>query len=618
MLTRRDEFEPARTADEPGGAVGVRERSDIAADYKWRLEDIYASDERWDHDAAAVMALVHQLAALEGHLAESAARLLDALRLQDEIGKKIHHLYSYAFMRRDEDSANGVYQALLDRAGSLYVEVEQVKAFLLPEILSLPEAQIRQWLDDNVDLALYRFAIDELLRMKPHVLSASEEQLLASAGKVAMGPEHIFSMFQNADMRFPTVTDDEGRVVELTHGRYGQLLHSRNRAVRQEAYETYHNTYAKHRNSLAAMFAASVDKDAFYARARRYSSAREAALDADNIPLTVYDSLIDAVHEALPILHKYLELRKKVLGLDTLHMYDLYTPIVAEGDQKWPYDEAIATVLDAVKPLGEEYASVASEGMSSGWTDVYETRGKSSGAYSQGVYGVHPYMLLNHQDTLEDMFTAAHELGHAMHSYYSHRTQPFVYADYTIFVAEVASTCNEALLVDHLLQTTSDPAKRALVLNHYLEGFRTTLFRQTMFAEFERTVHQQVEAGASLTADWLSETYYALNQRYMGAEVDVDRTVEIEWARIPHFYSAFYVYKYATGWAAATALADKILHEGDDAVGAYIEFLSSGGSAHSIDLLRRAGVDMESTEPVKAALRQFARGVDEMAALLAP
>jgi oligoendopeptidase F len=599
-----------------GAVAELPARSDIDDQYKWRLEDIYATNDDWNKDAKVILDETHELLVLQGHIGDSSESLLQALQLQDTIGQRLSRMFTYAKMRLDEDNTHGTYQALTDKAMSIAVQVESQKAFVVPEILELSEETLKTYLDENEGLRLYRFAIEELLRQKKHVLSADQEQLLAAAGEVSAAPQQIFTMFNNADMKFPKVKDDEGNEVELTHGRYVHFLESRNQEVRRNAFETMYSTYAKHKNTLAAIHGASVKKDVFYARVRHYESARQAALDDDNVPVSVYDNLIEAVHEALPALHKYFRLRKQVLGLDKLNMYDLYTPIVAEVDVKIPYEEAVKTVYQAIAPLGRDYERIAHEGLSSGWVDVYETKGKTSGAYSWTTYGVHPYILLNYQDNLDNMFTLAHELGHAMHSYYSHEEQPFVYSGYTIFVAEVASTCNEALLTHHMLENTNDKKMRAYLLNHHLETIRGTLYRQTMFAEFEKLTHAHVEEGGALTPEWMNETYYALNQKYYGSEVDVNPEIELEWARIPHFYNAFYVYKYATGISAATALSQKIINEGQPAVDKYLEFLKSGGSDYPINQLREAGVDMESPEPVRQTLAQFSAMVDELSELL--
>ncbi|RIV26108.1 oligoendopeptidase F [Alicyclobacillaceae bacterium I2511] len=605
------------TAAEQGGSSGeVLTRGDIAEEYKWRLEDMYGSLEQWEQEAQAVREFTAQLSDLQGHLGDSADTLLQTFRLQDEIGQRVAKLYAFAKMRRDEDNTHSTYQALTDKAMVLAVQVDSARSFFVPELLGLPEQVLQQYLNENEGLSLYRFAVEELLRQKPHVLSAPEEQLLAEFGEVANAPSQIFTMFNDADLRFPKIRNEDGQQVELTHGRYIQFMESRNREVRKSAFDAMYQTYGKNRNTLAAIHGASVKKDVFYAKARRYPSAREAALSEDNVPVTVYDNLIDTVHDALPALHKYLALRKRVLGLDSLHVYDLYTPMVAEVDWKIPYAQAVDTVIAALHPMGSEYQQIAQEGLHSGWVDVYETQGKTSGAYSWGAYGVHPYMLLNYHESLDNMFTLAHELGHSMHTHYSQEAQPYVYSSYTIFVAEVASTCNEALLTDHLLKNTDDAKMKAYLLNHQLETLRGTLYRQTLFAEFEKWTHAYVEEGGALTPEWLCATYYDLNHTYYGAQCVVDKDVELEWARIPHFYSPFYVYKYATGISASTALAEKILHGGAAAVEAYTRFLKGGGSDYPIQLLRGAGVDMESPEPVRAALSTFSQRVDQLAALL--
>ncbi|WP_369406121.1 oligoendopeptidase F [Alicyclobacillus kakegawensis] len=604
-------------ADAAGApAVDVPTRDEIDEQYKWHLEDMYPSLQAWEKEAEQVRQMTSQLRGMKGTVTESPHKLLEALRLQDQIGERLARLYAFARMRRDEDNANATYQALTDKATALWVETEEARSYFVPEVLAMDEGTLRQWVDAEAELGLYRFVIEEILREKPHVLSGEEEQILAAMGEVGDAPSQIFTMFNNADIRFPKVRDDDGQEVELTHGRYLQFLESRNREVREGAFRAMYETYGKHRNTLAAIYGASVKKDVFYARVRRYPSAREMALFADDVPVSVYDNLIEAVHEALPALHKYLSLRKRVLGLNELHLYDLYTPIVAEVDMKVPYEEAVETVLEAVSVLGSDYRRTAENGVKGGWVDVYETRGKTSGAYSWGAYGVHPFILLNYRDTLDNMFTLAHELGHAMHTHYSHSAQPYVYSSYTIFVAEVASTLNENLLLHHLLAQTDDVKQRAYLLNHQLETIRGTLFRQTMFAEFEKLTHEHVEAGEALTPEWLCDTYYRLNEQFFGAVCVVDKDIALEWSRIPHFYTPFYVYKYATGLSAATALAQKILNEGGEAVSRYIEFLKSGGSDHPIPLLRKAGVDMESPEPVRSTLELFSRRVDELEGLL--
>ncbi len=591
-------------------------RAEIDPKYKWNLEDIYENQAAWDKDAEDIKSLTGELVQLAGHLADSAESLLKALRLSDAINEKASRMLNYAHRKRDEDNTISEYQALADRGLALLIETESARAFFVPEVLEISEDRIKSFLAENEDLRLYTFLLNEMLRHKAHVLSAAEERLLAMAGEMAEAPDQIFTMFNDADTRFPKVKDEDGNEVELTHGRYGTLIESRNRELRKNVFEAFLPTYRKHINTLSATFSANVKKDLFYARARNYGSAREAALDDDNVPLSVYDNLIDAVHEALPKLHDYLRLRKRVLGLDELHMYDLYTPLVPDLHLEIPYDEAVKTVKTALRPLGEKYGEVAAKAFNSRWVDVYETPGKASGAYSAGVYGVHPYILLNYQDRMSDVFTVAHELGHTMHSYFSSEAQPFVYANYTIFVAEVASTCNEALLLHHLLQQSTDKQTRAYLLNFQLERLRATLFRQTMFAEFEKLAHQYATEGGALTPEWLCATYYELNQQFFGAVCDVDKDIELEWARIPHFYNSFYVYKYATGISAATALSQQILNEGQPAVDRYLKFLQSGGSDYPIEQLKMAGVDMTSPDPVRTTIELFAKQTEELGKLL--
>ncbi|WAH41469.1 oligoendopeptidase F [Alicyclobacillus fastidiosus] len=594
----------------------VRTRSEIEDKYKWDLSAIYASDQDWEKDAQKLEQLLTQFAAKQGTLNESSGQLLSAFRLQDEIGQVSGKLYVYAKMHLDEDTSNGAAQALQDRAYGLLVKAQSAMAFFVPEILSIDSNRLEEMLQENRDLQLYRFALKEITREKEHVLSPEQEQLLASFGEVLNAPSDIFSMFNNADMVFPSIRDEDGEEVEITHGLYIQLLESKNREVRKNAFEAVYATYAKHRNTVSAIYSANVKRGVVNARVRKFESARAASLNSDNVPVAVYDNLVNTVHEFLPSLHKYLKLRAKVLGLNDLQMYDLYTPMVQDIDWRVKYDDAKQTVLTAVQVLGEDYRQIAEKGLNSRWVDVYENKGKRSGAYSWGTYGTHPYMLLNYHDSLDNMFTLAHELGHSMHSYFSRKTQPYVYSDYTIFVAEVASTCNEALLLDHLLKTTDDKAKRAYLLNHQLETIRGTLYRQTMFAEFEKLTHEHVEEGGALTTEWLDETYYGLNQEFFGPACNVNEQIAYEWMRIPHFYTPFYVYKYATGISAAIALSRRILSEGEAARNDYLAFLSSGSSDYSIELLRKAGVDMESPEPVREALREFDRLVDELATLV--
>jgi oligoendopeptidase F len=592
-------------------------RSEVARDNTWDLESIYPSDADWERDFARVAAALPQLAQFQGRLGGGAQVLLDALRTRDQASEVLYRLFVYAQMRQHEDTANSVYQALADRATTLANEFNTAVAYMTPEILAIPEDRLQGFLAAEPDLALYRHALDDILRERPHVLTAELEALLAQAGEVADAPERIFELLNSADLKLPMVHDEHGQAVQLTQGSYvPRFLENRDRGVRREAFEAMLGTYRGFRNTLAATLAGQVKRNLFYARARHYPTALEAALSPHNIPVSVYDTLVATVNRNLPVLHRYLDLRKRVLGLDALHMYDLYVPMVAQVDYKVQYAQAQETVARALAPLGDQYVSALRQGFAQRWIDVYENEGKHSGAYSSGAYGTHPFVLLNYQESMDNMFTLAHEMGHSMHSYFTWHTQPYVYGHYTIFVAEVASTLNEALLTHYLLETTQDRALRLYIINHDLETFRTTLYRQTLFAEFEREIHSRAEAGEALTPELLTTLYKGLNNTYYGPSVTVDELIGTEWARIPHFYYNFYVYQYATGISASAALAARIIAEGQPAVQRYLRFLSSGSSDYSINLLREAGVDMSTPEPVQQALDTFGRYIGEMERLL--
>lgn len=594
--------------------VKLKKRHEVPDEHKWDLDSVYASVDAWEKDYERVEAMLPELTAFQGRVGESAANLLQVLKTRDEVSKLLEQVVVWARMKEDEDTANSTYQALSARSRSLYAKAAAAGAFLTPEILAIPAETIRAWLEEEPGLAEYRHELEDILRQKAHVRSPEVEELLAQMAEVGAAAGDIFGKLNNADLKFPHIRDEEGNEVELTLGRYLRFLESPVRAVRQQAFEALYSTYRKYRNTLAATYANSVKTDVFYARARRYPSARAMALSDTNVPESVYDNLIATVHRNLPSLHRYVQLRRRMLGLDELHMYDLYTPMVPDVDKKIPYPEAVDTILKALAPLGEEYCEIARRGLTvDRWVDIYENEGKRSGAYSFGAYTTKPFILMNYQDNFDSMFTLAHELGHSMHSYFSRRHQPYHYAGYKIFVAEVASTFNEALLTDYLLKGTDDPKLKMYLINHQLESFRTTLYRQTMFAEFEHIAHQRVESGQALTADVLDEIYYDLNQRYYGTEgMVVDDLIAVEWARIPHFYSAFYVYQYATGISAAVALSQQVLAEGRSAVERYLTFLKSGSSDYAINVLKKAGVDMTSPEPVQQALDVFARLLDEM------
>ena len=591
---------------------GLCTREEIPAEVKWAIEDLYKNDDEWEADFTRLKEHLPELSAYEGRLGESAQTLLSMQRLCDKMNMLAEKVYVYANQRLHENTDNAVYQNLASRAQSLLVEMSERTSYIEPEIMGLPEGTIEKYLQENGELRVYGQYFENMIRQKAHVLPGEMEKLLASAGELAESPKDIFSMFNNADIRFPKITGEDDTDVEVTHGRFISLLQSKDQRVRKDAFEALYGVYEKFRNTLAATYRATVKQEVFFARARRYGSDLEAALDGSHIPVSVYDNLIHVVHEHLPLMHRYVKIRKKLLGLDELHMYDLYTPMTENSGEHFSFEDAKKTVLEGLAPMGEEYLSHLKDGFEHGWIDVYENQGKRSGAYSWGAYGTHPYVLLNYQGTLNDVFTLAHEMGHALHSWYSDETQPYIYAGYRIFVAEVASTCNEALLIHHLLKKAKDPKNKAYLINYFLEQFRTTLYRQTMFAEFEKITHGLQEAGEALTAERLCSIYYDLNKAYFGEDICIDRQIEMEWARIPHFYTPFYVYQYATGFSAAIALSGKILREGEAAVEQYKKFLKGGSSMYPLELLRLAGVDMEQKKPVEDALQVFSEYLDEM------
>lgn len=591
-------------------------REEIPQEYRWKLEDIYPSSEAWEKDFKWVKESLPRLSGYKGQLGQSVQNLLNGLNDYAAVMEKVEKLYAYAHMKKDEDNSVPESQALMDKAQALAVEYESAVSFLIPEILEIPAETLQSYLNSCEELKPYNHFIQDLIRQKEHVLSAREEEILAMAGEIASAPEQIFGMINNADMRFPSILDENGDEVELTKGRYIHFMESRDRRVRKDAFTALYDTYGKQKNTIAATLNYNIKKDMFYSKLRKYSSNLEASLDRDNVPVSVYDNLIAAVENNMEYMHRYVSLRKRALGLDELHMYDLYVPIVQDVDMKIPYEEAQKIVEKGLAPLGEEYISILKEGFNNGWIDVMENQGKTSGAYSWGCYDTHPFVLLNYQPNMDNVFTLAHEMGHAIHSYKSNKAQPYITAGYKIFVAEVASTLNEILLTNYLLEELKDKQQRAYILNHYLEQFRGTVYRQTMFAEFEKKIHGMAESGEPLTVENLSNIYYDLNVKYYGPEMTVDREIALEWARIPHFYSSFYVYKYATGFSAAAALAQQILNEGIPAVQRYMDFLSSGGSDYPINLLKRAGVDMTTPDPVNSALKTFGEMVEEMEKLI--
>ena len=578
----------------------------------WCLEDMFESDDFWEEEFGRLQRMIFQYEDFEGTLGESADRILEYLKFNDETNLLMERLYVYANMRYHQDMANSMYQEFAARAQKLMVEMSGASAFAEPEILEITTEKINVFFNENPELETYKRYISEILRGKNHTLDKKTETILAKSRQMANAAENIFSMYNGADIKFPSITTGEGEEIEITHGNFVPLLESVDREVRKAAFEGVYETYGKMRNTLAATFAANLDQANFYAQVRNFSSAREMYLYGSNIPESVYDNLIETVHKNMDKMHKYVSLRKKILDVSELHMYDLYTPIAKAPDTKYSFEAAKDIVLEGLAPMGEEYIKVLEEGFDNRWIDVYENEGKRSGAYSWGAYGIHPYVLMNYHGTLDHVFTLAHEMGHAIHSYYSDANQPYVNAGYKIFVAEVASTCNESLLIQHLLKITEDEEEKTYLINHFLEQFKGTLYRQTMFAEFEKIAHSMVQNGEGVTADRLCGIYYNLNKEYFGDDIIIDKEIELEWARIPHFYNPFYVYQYATGLSAAIALSKRILEEGKPAVEDYMKFLTGGSSQDPIELLKIAGVDMTSSEPIETALELFGNLLEEL------
>ena len=591
-------------------------RGEIDPRYKWRLEDIYATDEDWEEDFEKVKSMIPEIESFQGKLGESAETLASLFSFKDSLGVRMGKLYVYSHMRRDEDTGNDTYQALSDRAVSLNTSVAAASSFIVPEILQIDEKHLRGWLEQNEALAPARHRIEDIIRTREHVLSPEQERLLAMSAEVTRSPLTVFGMLDNADMRYPTIQDETGKKVELTKARFHKFLESPDRELRRRAFEAFYTTYNRYENTLAALLASIVKRDMFYAQARNYGSSLEASLDDDNIPASVYENVVSSISDNLEPLHRYVGLRKRILELDEVHPYDLYLPLFPTISGDYEYDHAVKLVTEGLEPLGQSYLAVLKEGFESHWIDVYETQGKRSGGYSWGSYGTHPYILLNYNGTLHEVFTIAHEMGHALHSYFTWENQPCMYGDYTIFVAEVASTTNEALLIDHLLKVSDDKKMQLGLLDHYIRQIQGTVYIQALFAEFEREIHARAESGRPLTAANLKELCRSLYQKYFGPDLEVDEIYEINWGRIPHFYKNFYVYQYATGFSAAALLSEKILQEGEPAVDSYLEFLKSGSSDYSINLLKRAGVDMSSPEPMVAVARLMDRLLDRMEQLL--
>ncbi len=594
--------------------VKKRAKSDPA--YQWHIQDLYAADEVWEKDYEALAEQAKELAAYEGRLKEGSEVFVEYMRKKEEVMKKFEAIYVYANQRYHEDTGNSFYQGLAGKAQALSLQLDSAVVFEEPELLAIGEDTIELWFSQNPDMELYRRYFYELFRQQEHVLSKEEEAILADVSDMSADVSNIFSMFNNADIRFPSIEGKEGEKISVSHGRYTLLLENRDVNIRKNAFESVYSQYGQYRNTLAALYAANLKNTAFFAKRRHYNSSLEMALDGGEIPVSVYTNLIDTVHEHMDLMHRYVALRKKALKVPELHMYDLYAPMVEEFEMKVPFAQAKEIVKKGLAPLGKAYGKVLSDGMENGWIDVYENEGKRSGAYSWGAYGCHPFVLMNYQDNLNNVFTLAHEMGHSMHSYYSDKNQPYIYAGYRIFVAEVASTCNEALLMEYLLKNTEDTKEKMYLINYFLEQFKGTLYRQTMFAEFEKITHEMAAKKEPLTAEVLCDIYYKLNQQYFGEGIVIDKEIALEWARIPHFYTPFYVYQYATGYSAAIAISRKILSGDEKAKEGYFKFLSGGSSMNPIDLLRLCDVDMATKEPVESALKLFGELLDEMEEIL--
>ncbi|MCD7821794.1 MAG: oligoendopeptidase F [Clostridiales bacterium] len=595
--------------------MSIPERKDLNQADTWALEDIFPSDEAWTAALEAAKGYPTQITAYEGRLGESGETLLAYLRLDDEMSLAFDALINYVCRRGDEDTRVAKYQSMTAQVMNLLTQVSAAGSFETNELLAIPDDTLEAFYQSTPGLELYRRCLDNVRRKKAHILSPAEEKLLAQAGQISDDPENIFSMLNDADLTFPDAIDSQGQPHTLTHGTYIPMMQGSDRALRKSAFENLYGVYRQFRNTSAAALGAQAKQQWFFANARKYPTALAAALDGTEVPESVYYNLIEAVHQNFPAMYRYVRLRKRLMGVDELHFYDLYAPMVADVDFKVEFEEAKELARKALAPLGEDYLAILEEGFQNRWIDVYENAGKRSGAYSAGPK-VHPYVLLNYHDTLNDAFTLVHEMGHSLHSYLSNKNQPTVYSDYVIFVAEVASTCNEALLMEYLLQVTTDKAKRAYLINYFLEQFRTTLYRQTMFAEFELKINELAQSGQGVTADACCEIYGQLNRDYFGPDIVLDEEIALEWARIPHFYYNYYVYQYATGYAAAIALSRRILREGDSAVEDYLNFLKGGCSKPPIELLKGAGVDMSTPQPINDALQVFDGLMDELEALL--
>ena len=592
--------------------MAYESREEIDSKYKWDLSSMFPSDEAFEAGLEELKAYCPKLLAFKGEISTSAQALLEFLQLEDKMNLLLYKIINYAERKSDEDTRVAKYQAYVANATSAYTQVGEATSWFAAELLAIPAESVEKFYAEVPALEFYRRKLNKILNQREHTLSAEEEALLARAEELAVQPTNIFSMFDDADLTFEDAVDSEGKTHKLTSGSFVPLLMDADRVLRESAFKQLYSRFGEFRNTSAAILTSQVKNLQFFSSSRKYASSLEAALAENEIPVEVYNNLIDAVHQNFPAFYKYVDLRKRVMGLDELHFWDVYTPLVDDVDMKFTYEEACDLIVKALAPMGEEYVGLVKKGLESRWVDVYETPGKRSGAYSAGGKGMNPVMLLNFQGGLDDVYTLIHEMGHSLHTYFSSHNQEITYSDYSIFVAEVASTCNEALLSHYLLEHETDPARHAYILNHFLEGFRGTIYRQCMFAEFERDISQMNADGVALNAEVLSERYGKLCAEYFGPGIELDEEIKLEWSRIPHFYYNFYVYQYCIGFSAAIALSQRILSEGEPAVKDYIGYLSGGCSKTPIELLRGAGVDMATPDPVNAALKYFGELVDQL------
>ena len=592
--------------------MAYESREEIDSKYKWDLSSMFPSDEAFEAGLEELKAYCPKLLAFKGKISTSAQALLEFLQLEDQMNLLLYKIINYAERKSDEDTRVAKYQAYVANATSVYTQVGEATSWFATELLAIPAESVEKFYAEVPALEFYRRKLNKILNQREHTLSAEEEALLARAEELAVQPTNIFSMFDDADLTFDDAVDSEGKTHKLTSGSFVPLLMDADRVLRESAFKQLYSRFGEFRNTSAAILTSQVKNLQFFSSSRKYASSLEAALAENEIPVEVYNNLIDAVHQNFPAFYKYVDLRKRVMGLDELHFWDVYTPLVDDVDMKFTYEEACDLIVKALAPMGEEYVGLVKKGLESRWVDVYETPGKRSGAYSAGGKGMNPVMLLNFQGGLDDVYTLIHEMGHSLHTYFSSHNQEITYSDSSIFVAEVASTCNEALLSHYLLEHETDPARHAYILNHFLEGFRGTIYRQCMFAEFERDISQMNADGVALNAEVLSERYGKLCAEYFGPGIELDEEIKLEWSRIPHFYYNFYVYQYCIGFSAAIALSQRILSEGEPAVKDYIGYLSGGCSKTPIELLRGAGVDMATPDPVNAALKYFGELVDQL------